>query len=181
MVVTPFLAILAARGTVFFWEYLKLKNKRAVSIGSLELNYFQACFAVVIIASLLVNAAWLLYAADTIIARHSDRFVRETAAYISTEKEKLFFLSLRVRLHLSKLGLMQFPNVVDDPTQAREVVFYATEALKSWSDWPTNRLRLIKTWFGPYEVNYDMYLAWTWRGDDRIIVMPLGDAKKLAF
>jgi hypothetical protein len=74
---------------------------------------------------------------------------------------------------------MQFPNVVDDATQAQQVIFYASEAVKSWTDWPGNRPRLIKTWFGPYEVNFDMYRAWTWRGDDRIIVMPMEDAKEI--
>jgi len=179
LVVAPFMATLAARGTVFFWEYLKLKSKTAVSIGRMEMNFCQACFAVAIIASLLVNTAWLIDAAESIVARHTDRFVRGTAAYISTKKGKLFFLSPHVRIHLSKLGLMQFPNVVDDPAQAQEVILYASEAMKSWIDWPGNRPRLIKTWFGPYEVNLDAYRAWTWRGDDRIIVMPIADAKEI--
>src|SRR5215475_495516 len=124
LVVTPFFAILAARGTVFVWEYLRLTRRTAVSLGRLELNFFQACLALVVMASLLVNAAWLVYAAETIVARHSDRFVREAAAYISTEKGKRFFLSPRVRMHLSRVGAIQFPNVVDNPAQAEQVVFY---------------------------------------------------------
>jgi hypothetical protein len=177
LVVTPFFAILAARGAVSVWEYLKF-SRGAVTLG-LELNLFRACFALLIIASLVVNGAWLLYAAETIVARHTDRFAREAAAYVAAERAERFFLSPRVRLHLGRLGFVEFPNVVDDPNHAQQVVFYASEAVKSWMDWPGNRLPLIKTWFGPYEVNFDMYRAWTWRGDDRIIVMPIAEAKDI--
>jgi hypothetical protein len=93
LVVVPFMAILAARGTVFLWEYLQRQSRTALSVGRLRLNVFQAGFAVVIAASLLVNTAWLFDAAETIVDRHTDRFVRETAAYISTERGRVFFLS----------------------------------------------------------------------------------------
>ena len=177
LVIVPFIAILVARGTAFLWEYLKLKSRTGISIGRCKINLFQACFATVIITSLLVNAVWLLYAAETIVARKTDRFVRETAAYISTEKEKRFFLSPRVWVHLSRLESSQFPNVTDDPTQAEQVIFYASEGMKHWRDWPANRPRLTKNWFGPYEVNFNMYP--NWEGDDRIIVMSIAQAKEI--
>jgi 4-amino-4-deoxy-L-arabinose transferase-like glycosyltransferase len=177
LVITPFMAILAARGTAFLWEHLKLKGRTGGLIGWLKLNILQAGFATVILTSLLVNAGWLIYAAETIVDRKTDRFVREVAAYISTEKSERFLLSPRVRVHLSRLGLIQFPNVTDDPTQAEQAVFYASEGMKHWPDWPANRPRLTNTWFGPYEVNFNIYP--NWEGDDRIIIMSIAQAQEI--
>jgi 4-amino-4-deoxy-L-arabinose transferase-like glycosyltransferase len=177
LVVVPYMAILAARGTAFLWEHLKLKGKIRGSIGSLKLNIPQAGLGIVIVISLLLNAGWLIYAAETIVDRKTDRFVREAAAYISAEQGKRFFLSPRLRVHLSRLGSIQFPNVTDDPTQAEQVIFYASEGMRHWLDWPANRPRLTKTWFGPYEVNFNIYPDW--EGDDRIIVMSMARAEEI--
>ncbi len=42
--------------------------------------------------------------------------------------------------------------------------------------WHANR-RLVDRWFGPYEVNFHRYP--TWKGDDRILVMPMQRARAL--
>ena len=177
LVVAPFMAICAARGTNFLWKYLKLKGNTKTSDGGLKLNLLQAGYAIVVVISLLVNAGWLVYAAETIVDRNTDRYVHEASSYILAEKDKRFFLSPLTRLKLAVAGSIQFANVTDDPTKADQVVFYVSEGMEHWQDWPANRPRLTKTWFGPYEVNFNMYPNW-W-GDDRIVVMAMAQAKEI--
>ena len=60
-------------------------------------------------------------------------------------------------------------HVVDDARRAERLALYASEGMTRWQEWPANRPGLTERWFGPREVNFDMYPNW-W-GDDRIIVM----------
>ena len=176
LVVAPFMAVLAARGTSFIWERLKL-GVAGRAIGGANLNPIQLGFAALMVTAFSVNAGWLAYAAQTIVDRNTDRFVREAAAYISANKDQQFFLSPRVHTHLTAVGATQLPNVTDDPTRADGVILYAHEGMKRWQDWPANEFRRTTTWFGPYEVNFNAYPNW-W-GDDRIIVLPVTRAKQI--
>ena len=176
LVIVPFMAVLAARGTIFTWERLKL-GVAGRAVGSVHLNLVQLGFAALMLTAFSINAGWLVYTAQTIADRNTDRFVREAAAYISANGGQQFFLSPRVRAHLTTVGPIQLPNVTDDPTRADEVILYAHEGVRRWQDWPANRFWLTTTWFGPYEVNFNVYPNW-W-GDDRIIVVPMARAKQI--
>ena len=41
--------------------------------------------------------------------------------------------------------------------EANRVLLYASEGLPRWQDWPANRPDLTERWFGPYEVNFNIY------------------------
>ncbi|MDQ3753208.1 MAG: glycosyltransferase family 39 protein, partial [Acidobacteriota bacterium] len=176
LVVVPFMAVLAARGTIFIWQGLRL-GVAGRAVGSANLSPVQLGFAALMLTAFSINAGWLVYAAQTIAERNTDRFVREAAAYISGNNNQQFFLSPRVRAHLTTVGPAQLPNVTDDPARADEVILYAHEGMRRWQDWPANRFWLATTWFGPYEVNFNAYPNW-W-GDDRIIIVPTARAKQI--
>jgi len=176
LVIAPFMAILAARGTVSVSRYLKREFRVSNRAGGLKFRLLHAGFVTVVVTLLAVNATWLIYASRTIVERNTDYFIRQAASYISAERGQRFFLSERVARELALLGPVPFTNVVDDATKADQIVFYKSEGMEHPEDWPANRRTLTKTWFGPYEVNINMYP--TWEGDDRIIVMSSAQAKK---
>ena len=60
---------------------------------------------------------------------------------------------------------------------ADRVLLYAGEGFEHWQDWPANNPWLTEQWFGPYEVNFNIYPNW-W-GDDRIIELTEARARKL--
>ena len=127
-------------------------------------------------AELGLNASWLIASAETIVVRHSDRFVRQTSEYIRTHPGTKFLLSPRVKRDLPVVGLSPH-NVTDDPGEAQAFVLYAREGMLRWHDWPANRRGLTQVCFGPREVNSDMYPNW-W-GDDRILVINPTRAKEM--
>ena len=176
LVVIPYLAVTAARGAAILWGCLRRMSSATFEVGRAELNLPQTAFALIILASLLVNCGWLVYATETIVDRHTDRFINEVAHYISADSGRRYFLSPRVRVQLATLFSQRAPNITDDPAQADQVIFYASEGLKSWKDWPANRPWLT-TWFGPHEVNFNIYPNW-W-GDDRILVMSMRKVRSL--
>lgn len=176
LVVTPFLSVAAARGIVFFSQRLNLKSKPWRLTEKLQLNPLRTGFAVVILAVLLVNSAWLIYAGETIASRAPDRFIKETAAYLSAKKGDTFFLSPMVRERLASLGPLQFPNVSDNPGNAKSIVFYSSEATNRM-DWPHYTPALTETWFGPYEVDFNYYPSWG--GKDRVVVMSAATARRI--
>jgi 4-amino-4-deoxy-L-arabinose transferase-like glycosyltransferase len=157
LVLVPFLAILAAHGAAWLW--------RRRAWGPL----LRPAIAVIVAIVILTNAGWLIYAADTITDRRTDRFVREVASFLSVKNTSPVWISPRLRIHLAAVGWMKRTHIVDDPSRAERLVLYASEAMMQWQEWPGNQPWLTERWFGPYEVNFNMYP--TWFGDDRIIVI----------
>ena len=157
LVVVPFLAIVAARGAIWVWERRRGGGLvRPLTVGFLATVVF-------------VNAGRLIWAAETIVDRRTDRFVRETASHLSSATASPVWVSPRLRIHLARLGWVKPGHVVDDARRAERLALYASEGMTRWQEWPANRPGLTERWFGPREVNFDMYPNW-W-GDDRIIVM----------
>jgi len=169
LVLAPFLAILAAHGAAWVWS--AAGRERRAAKGA------RAGLAALLAIALLVNAWWLWHAASTIRERKTDRFAREALAYVRERPSSTFYVSPRVRTHFALLGAGSLPNVTPDPSHAEHVVFYAHEGVRRYKDWRANRLRLTERWFGPYEVNFNVYPNW-W-GDDRIVVMSAAKAKGL--
>ena len=123
-----------------------------------------------------LNASWLIASAESIVSRHTDRFVREASQYVRTHPDTKFLLSPRIKRDLTVVGPSPH-NVTDDPIEADAFVLYAREGMLRWHDWPANRRGLTQACFGPREVNFDMYPNW-W-GDDRILVINRARAKEL--
>lgn len=89
LVLLPFLAVLAARGAGTIWEWTQ---PRLAWRGNLS-GILRAVLLTCVTAVLGVNAAWLFYAAETIVDRESDRFVREALTHIVNYPETRFYLS----------------------------------------------------------------------------------------
>jgi hypothetical protein len=173
LVLVPFFAIASGRGATVAWSWLSdaLSRRRAT----------MRCFANATVVGaiglfLSYNACWLCYSAQTIRDRHTDRFLREFVKFASRESPKQFFISAKVRLQLSDMGALSALPITNDPKTADAVVLYANEGLEDWRRWPANQPWMTR-WFGPNEVNFNMYPNW-W-GDDRIIVMPMSNARHL--
>ncbi len=160
---SPFLAVLAARGGATLWEWIRYGPARLVLIASL-------------IAALGLNAGWLVYAVGTIQDRRTDRFLTEAVSYIAAHPHQRFFVSEYVRRRLIPFGFSRLVNVTATP-QASEIVLisYKHAGYKSLFYWKANDRTQFLTWFGPYEVNMNYYPAWF--GDDRIVAMTTAHAQ----
>jgi hypothetical protein len=176
LVLAPFLAILAAHGAAWLWSRLGAARRRAGDRGR-AINAGRIALAASLVTALLVNAAWLWQAASSIRERKTDDFAREALAYVRERSNTTFYLTPRVQTHFALLGAGPLANISPDPSQAEHIVFYAHEGVRRYQDWPANRRRLTERWFGPYEVNFNIYPNW-W-GDDRIVVMRAATAKAL--
>ena len=166
LVLVPFLAVMAARGAGWLWE-----QRSAARV----LRPLTAITAAIV---LLMNAGWLVYAAETIPLRRSDAYVRQAAAFLSSGIQGPVWISPRLRIQLAAQGWVRPSGVVDDPLRAERLVLYASEGMTRWQEWPANRPWLTERWFGPHEVNFNIYPSW-W-GDDRIIVMSRQRALSIA-
>jgi 4-amino-4-deoxy-L-arabinose transferase-like glycosyltransferase len=176
LVLAPFLAILAAHGAQWIWSRTSAAGRQPGPGGRVAKGA-RLGFAALLVSALLVNAGWLWHAASTIRKRKTDAFAREALAYVRERSTTTFYISPRVRTHFALLGAGSLSNVTTDPGRAEHVVFYAHEGARRYQDWHANRPRLTERWFGPYEVNFNMYPNW-W-GDDRIVVMSAAKANGL--
>jgi hypothetical protein len=154
LVVLPFLAVLAARGFGFACERARRPLLRRT-------------LAAAALAALAGNAVWLAVAAETIASRRDhDRWVAQAAAYVDARPRLAFALSPRLERQLARRGPL--PTNAADLGAADRVLFYSREP-EGWLAWPANEPRQTRTWFGPFEVNFDYYPVW--RGQQRIVVM----------
>jgi hypothetical protein len=122
------------------------------------------------------NAAWLISSAESIVARHTDRFVREAAEYVRMRPGSRYLLSPRVTADVAQVA-PSLSNVTGAAADADAFVLYAREGMRRWHDWPASRRGLTRAWFGPREVNFDIYPNW-W-GDDRIVVIDKNRARDI--
>ena len=175
LAVTPFWAVAAAHGASMVGEFLgRSRDELAAQLPRPALA--RAVWAGLLCAALGLNASWLIASAESIVARHTDRFVRQTSEYLRTHPGTKFLLSPRVKRDLTVVGPSPH-NVTDDPGEADALVLYAREGMLRWHDWPANRRGLTQACFGPREVNFEMYP--NWRGDDRILVINPTRAKEM--
>jgi 4-amino-4-deoxy-L-arabinose transferase-like glycosyltransferase len=174
LALTPFLAVLAARGVMVLWH---MTRPRRLPSGAIRFRIARLALVLAIGGCLLINTGWLVYAAQTIADHHSDKFIRAVTRHISAERGTRFYVSPRLQIQVRDVGHALPPNIVDDPAMADRVLLYASEGFEHWQDWPANNPWLTEQWFGPYEVNFNIYPNW-W-GDDRIIELTEARARKL--
>lgn len=165
LVIFPFLAILSGRGIVYLYEKIKPRN---IKYG----------FAVVVIAVLGFNLNYLVYSANSIQDRGTDRFIIELSEFISEQPEILFFISEQVAEDLGETNRGLPLNVTQELiSDVDMVVVYFYESSDIPGLWAVNFPGAAPKWFGPREVNLDYYASW--RGDDRILYMSLDKAKEM--
>jgi len=175
LAVIPFLAIAAARGAVVIGELLGTKEDTP-DIQWRRANWRSAVWTGLLVVALCVNAWWLVASAESIMARHSDRFVREATAYIRAHANTKFLLSPRMIRDVAMVA-PPLENITTNPAEADVFVLYAREGMRRWHDWPANRPGLTLASFGPREVNFDIYPNW-W-GDDHIIAISRHRAEEI--
>ena len=176
LAVIPFLAIAAARGAVVIGELLGTKEDTP-DIQWRRANWRSAAWTGLLVVALCVNAWWLMASAESIVARHTDRFVREAAEYIREHTNTKFLLSPRVTRDVAMVA-PPLENITANPAEADVFVLYAREGMRRWHDWPANRPGLTQACFGPREVNFDIYPNW-W-GDDHIIAISRHRAEEIS-
>jgi hypothetical protein len=175
LAVAPFWAIAAARGAGMLGQFLG-RNRSQPTAQLAGPALARGLWVGLLCVMLGLNASWLIASAESIVARHSDRFVRQASEYIHTHPNTKFLLSPRVKRDLPVVGPSPH-NITDDPGEAHAFVLYAREGMLRWHDWPANRRALTQACFGPREVNFNMYPNW-W-GDDRILVINPTRAKEM--
>lgn len=157
LVLAPFMALLAARGIVVLVEGLPQGALRGAALAGVG-------------GMLLLDAAWLVHAGESIRVDDRSVFVRELAAYLDAHPDRSYAASATILRHLRQVDGRSRPNVGLRPLQeVDDVIFYASEAyghivgLRPRHD-------LTRAVFGPLEVNFNYYPSWL--GEDRIVVMP---------
>jgi peptidoglycan/LPS O-acetylase OafA/YrhL/4-amino-4-deoxy-L-arabinose transferase-like glycosyltransferase len=166
LAVVPFFAIAAADGAQLIARGVRARTEPSSHPWWWFL--FPRAWATLLVIALCFNASWLIASAEAIVAKRTDRFIRDTAQYIQAHPAVKFLLSPRVKGDL-KVIAPRLENVTLKPGEADAFVLYAREGMQRWHDWPANRWALTQACFGPREVNFNMYPGW-W-GDDRILVI----------
>jgi hypothetical protein len=166
LVVTPFLAVLGARGVslTFVW----LRGARVAWLRGAR----HALVAVAIVA-VVINAAWLYRAARSIVAATPQRALSDLAGYVAIRPKGTVFASVAVRSALAA-GRFDISRLAVRAGDAREVAFYPYDWL---GDHSSNVWRAARTWFGPFELNWNRYNDWA--GFQRIVLATAGRARAL--
>lgn len=175
LVIAPFVALCAARGAVAVSHLLPTRARSGGWRGR-RVGYAAMLWISLVGSAVLFNAGWLITSAETIVARRTDRFVRGAAEHVRSRPDTKFLLSPRVTLEVARVA-PPLTNVVREEADADAFVFYAREGMRRWHDWPASRPGLTTAWFGPREVNFDIYPNW-W-GDDRIVVIDRRRAEEI--
>ena len=162
LLVTPFLAVLAARGFAEIFQRLRVQWLRWPLAAGLA-------------AAMVAEAAWLVRAGEGI--RHMDpmAYARHAITYVSKHPGTQFRVSPRVRSLAAAQNLALPSNVTEG--EAQVVIFFVNaEGPNPRSDtWKSNDPWLTEAVFGPREVNVNWYAAWI--GQDHVFAMTTKKAK----
>ncbi len=158
LTIAPFLAFFCASGASFL----------VARLPRLRWPLAAACAI-----ALAANAAWLIFAAESIARRGSADPFTELAQRLRREPGSLALSSpLRAMLGMHHL-LNPWPA---PPSPGAPVVFHSSEVrLDRWLINHRGRYHLLPS--GPFEVNWDYYP--TWAGDPRILITSAADAERM--
>lgn len=165
LVVSPFLALFAARGVMATGALLQAKPVRLA-------------FGGVVAAAVAANCLYLFYAAERTRHRGFERSLEELSEHIASHGEKTFALSPRVRAGLGASGaLAPLTNTVEPGDgSSTHVATLAVECAPAIDTWVLGPIDLF--WFGPKEINFRFYPT-AWGYEERILVMPIATARQV--
>lgn len=159
MMVMPFLVILMARGASVVWKLIPV---RTIQYG----------MAGLLIAAFVINAGWLVMAAETITLRGTDQFgdpfFKDFVAFAEANPD------IRIGVSNDVWFAMVADRAIDPPPNILhnewENIDYGATYLKEVT-WilPSNRPGLFAHVFGSLEVNLNYYS--TWKGDKRVVML----------
>jgi hypothetical protein len=156
LIILPFVAILAAQGLAFLWNWRRLNAPAG-----------RAILVALAIGLLTINFAWQYTAALSVQRRGQDDLSAHLVETLQSSPDVRFYLSPQAR---ELVGHLSFPNVVNEPQQAETFLYFSRENGRPLS----NRFGMYQTPYGPYEVNFNYYPSWD--GDTRLVVMKMKDA-----
>ena len=158
---TPFLALLLARGIADFAAWLRRPWQRF-------------CLGAALLAVLVAQAAWLVAAGESIRHIDNDAYAKQALDYVRDHASLRFLVSNKIRA-IARTEHWDLPaNVVKDQNGTRVVFFGDSEGPGSWY-WQVNDPWLTEAVFGPREVNLNWYSGWS--GHDHVLVMTMDKAK----
>jgi hypothetical protein len=159
LLLTPFLAVLSARG---------------LAEALLRARWPAARLALIIAigCALAANAGWLIFAGESIRHRDYGAAAVKAVSYVRDHPGTRFRISPKVTALAAGRGLALPANATQ--AEADEVVFFVKEEGPPPARWAVNDPWLTRAVFGPWEVNINYYV---WAGYDRIVVMTLDKAR----
>lgn len=163
LVVSPFLAVLAARGFRFVFVWARPR-------------WLRCALGIAAASALTANAAWLYAAARSIPDASTDRAVGALISHLKTVPSKQVYASGAVRSHLINHGF-DMQRLADKAEDAREWVFFPNDMHTRTGAAPSNVTWLSRRWFGPYELNWNYYTDWI--GFQRIVSAPAARLSRL--
>ncbi|MFA6003678.1 MAG: phospholipid carrier-dependent glycosyltransferase [Elusimicrobiota bacterium] len=165
LILFPFLAVLAAGGA------------QSVQARLFAGRPYRLFFPAFIIILLSVNAVQLLQSAWSVRDRERTSYAVRLSRYVDDRPGTVFLFSARAAAMLGGADPGPRANVVRAVSpQVGQAVFLASEAAEG--SWTANRRGYLTAAFGPDDVNFAYYP--TWKANDRIVVMPIESALKLA-
>lgn len=153
LILVPFVALLISMGVLYLWRLARFRGLKIMLV-------------VVIGLMLSINAMWLVYSAQTIVDRRTDRHNHDVRAWILQSPDVMFYATSGVMMQLGDDAPL---NITSDLVAADDVLVYLTE-IQEVEPMRSNIPRLFVQQFGSWEVNIDYY---TWHGDDRIVLLPI--------
>lgn len=163
LLLTPFLAVLSARGLAE--AFLRLRWPLA-----------RLALTIVVVAAFAANGRWLISAAESIRHRDLTTAAVEAVSYVRDHPRTRFRVSPQVASRAAGRGLALPANAVE--TNADEVVFFAMSEGPPAHLWLANDPWLTRAVFGAWDINFNYYS--TWWGSDRVVVMTREKARASA-
>ncbi len=163
LVISPFLALFAARGIAYLVEVARPRVLRGAVIGATA-------------AILAGHAMYNAQAAERTRNRSLDRSLTELAAHIEDESGAVFALSPAVGEGLDRMNLLagSGDTTSEGDPRATHLAILGMECGRAYETWVVGPIDLMT--FGPREINF-LYYPTAWSYDQRILVMPMETAR----
>jgi hypothetical protein len=161
LLVAPFFGLLLARGI-------------GALVGRLPRLWQRAPVLALLASVAVLNAVWLVNAAESIRDASLGRDMRQAIEYLSRSHAGRFRLSPRLARYAASHHM---PEGQSGKGRVDVVAFLARDEGPDPFTWPANDPFQAVRVFGPREVNIDWYP--TWGGADRVVVMKLAKAERI--
>ncbi len=165
LVISPFLALFAARGAMVACTALRARSARIVIGGAVA-------------AAVAANIVYVFHAAERTRHRGFERSLGELSEHVASHGDRTFALSPRVRAGLADSGALADLSNTREPGAegSTHVATLAVECAPAIDTWVLGPIDLF--WFGPKEINFRYYPT-AWGYEERILVMPIATAREV--